>query len=50
MEDALGFECGYLDMKVLMRIDVPNPKGLGLRLPSGNEVQKYFICLRVPEI
>jgi hypothetical protein len=37
MESALGIPSGEWQGKLLVRIDVPNPKGLNLRFPSGNE-------------
>ncbi len=37
MEDALGLPQGTLESGQLVRVDVPSPKQLGLRIPSGNE-------------
>lgn len=37
LERALGFEEGFLDHETLVRIDVPKPKEMNLRIPSGNE-------------
>jgi hypothetical protein len=37
LEDALGFERGYLDNNELVRVDIAKPKEMGLRVPSGNE-------------
>jgi hypothetical protein len=37
LEDALGFESGYLDSNELLRIDISKPREMGLRVPSGNE-------------
>lgn len=37
MEDALGLPSGSLDSDQLVRVDIPAPRDLGLRIPSGNE-------------
>lgn len=37
LEEALGLPTGYLDSNELVRVDVPNPSTLGLRIPNGNE-------------
>lgn len=37
LERALGLPDGSLDADKLVRIDIPNPKAAGLRIPSGNE-------------
>ncbi len=37
MEDALGLPAGTLNSSTLVRVDVPRPKELNLRIPSGNE-------------
>lgn len=37
MEQALGLPDNFLDTYELVRIDIPNPRALNLRLPSGNE-------------
>jgi hypothetical protein len=36
MEDALGLPEGFFDSGVV-RVDVPDPRDHGLRMPSGNE-------------
>jgi len=36
-EKALGYPEGTLKNDVLIRVDIPNPKKYGARLPSGNE-------------
>ena len=37
MEEALGLPKGMLDSEKLVRVDIPKPRDLGLRIPSGNE-------------
>ncbi|MDR5745432.1 DUF4150 domain-containing protein [Caballeronia sp. LZ029] len=37
MEEALGLPDGFLDSNELVRVDIPDPRDLGLRIPSGNE-------------
>jgi hypothetical protein len=37
MERALGLPDGFLDNNRLVRVDISNPQGSGLRVPSGNE-------------
>jgi RHS repeat-associated protein len=37
LEDALGLPKNFLDTNELVRVDVPDPKSLNLRIPSGNE-------------
>jgi uncharacterized Zn-binding protein involved in type VI secretion len=37
LEDALGLPRGQLDGDELVRVDFPNPRDLGVRVPSGNE-------------
>lgn len=37
MEEALGLPEGTLESGQLVRVDVPAPRDLGLRIPSGNE-------------
>jgi hypothetical protein len=37
LEDALGLPRGTLNNNPLVRVDVPSPRQLGLRVPSGNE-------------
>jgi hypothetical protein len=37
MEKALGLPEGFLERETLVRIDIPSPDKLGLRIPSGNE-------------
>jgi hypothetical protein len=37
LEDALGLPRGTLENNPLVRVDVPNPRSIGLRVPSGNE-------------
>lgn len=37
IEKELGIPSGAWEGKELVRIDVPNPSGVGLRFPSGNE-------------
>jgi filamentous hemagglutinin len=37
MEKALGLPEGFLDGNELIRVDIPNPGKLNLRIPSGNE-------------
>lgn len=37
LEEALGLPSGMLDANELVRVDIPQPKGLNLRMPSGNE-------------
>ena len=37
MEDALGLPENFLDGNQLVRVDIPNPRELNLRIPSGNE-------------
>lgn len=37
IEKELGFPKGELKGKELVRIDVPNTKDIGLRMPTGNE-------------
>lgn len=37
MEQALGLPDKFLDTNELVRVDVPNPRTMNLRLPSGNE-------------
>ncbi|BCQ26028.1 hypothetical protein NK8_42120 [Caballeronia sp. NK8] len=37
MEEALGLPDGFLDSNELVRVDIPDPRDIGLRIPSGNE-------------
>ncbi|MGQ0690308.1 MAG: RHS repeat domain-containing protein, partial [Limnobacter sp.] len=37
MESALGLPHGFLEGNNLVRVDIPSPRELGLRIPSGNE-------------
>jgi hypothetical protein len=37
LENALGLPNGLLDSQQLVRVDVPDPASLNLRIPSGNE-------------
>lgn len=37
LEEALGLPEGFLDGNELVRVDVPAPRELNLRIPSGNE-------------
>lgn len=37
IEKALGLPSGTLDGSELVRVDIPNPRDQGLRIPSGNE-------------
>ncbi|MGB8839670.1 MAG: hypothetical protein WCC64_01235 [Aliidongia sp.] len=37
LEQALGLPEGTLESQNLVRIDIPNPRALNLRIPSGNE-------------
>jgi hypothetical protein len=37
LEQALGLPTGQLDSDTLMRVDFPNPRDLGLRMPTGRE-------------
>ena len=37
LEDRLGLPNNFLDSNKLVRVDIPNPSELNLRLPSGNE-------------
>ena len=37
MEEALGLPKGLLESNQLVRVDVPQPRDLNLRIPSGNE-------------
>ena len=37
MEEALGLPKGFLESNQLVRVDIPNPRELNLRIPSGNE-------------
>lgn len=37
MEQALGLPDKFLDSNQLMRVDIPDPKSMNLRIPSGNE-------------
>lgn len=37
LEKALGLPKNFLEEDSIVRIDIPNPKELGLRIPSGNE-------------
>jgi hypothetical protein len=37
LERALGLPDGMLDADQLVRVDIPNPKGVNVRIPSGNE-------------
>ncbi|MGH9381306.1 MAG: hypothetical protein ACRD2Z_11925 [Thermoanaerobaculia bacterium] len=37
VEEALGLKEGFFDQGELVRVDVPNPRELNLRIPSGNE-------------
>ena len=37
LENALGLPQGQYENKKIIRIDFPNPKQLGVRIPSGNE-------------
>lgn len=37
MEEALGLPEGFLEGNQLVRVDIPNPRELNLRIPSGNE-------------
>ncbi|TXH42935.1 MAG: hypothetical protein E6Q92_05630 [Burkholderiaceae bacterium] len=37
MEDALGLPPGFLESEQLVRVDIPEPRKLGARVPSGNE-------------
>ncbi|SHF79054.1 filamentous hemagglutinin, partial [Vibrio gazogenes DSM 21264] len=37
MEKALGLPNGFLDGNQLVRVDIPKPRELNLRMPSGNE-------------
>lgn len=37
LEQALGLPENFLDTNALVRVDIPDPKQLNLRIPSGNE-------------
>lgn len=37
LEDALGLPENFLDSNRLVRVDIPDPQDLNLRVPSGNE-------------
>ena len=37
LEDALGLPENFLDDNELVRVDIPEPRSLNLRIPSGNE-------------
>jgi len=37
MEKALGLPENFLENNNLVRVDIPNPKELNIRIPSGNE-------------
>jgi hypothetical protein len=37
LEQKLGLPEGFLEKEKIVRIDIPTPKELGLRIPSGNE-------------
>lgn len=37
MEKELGIPAGAWHGREMMRIDIPNPRDLNLRMPSGNE-------------
>lgn len=37
LEQALGLPEGFLDSNTLVRVDIPKPQELNLRVPSGNE-------------
>ncbi|WP_238116209.1 RHS repeat domain-containing protein, partial [Vibrio cincinnatiensis] len=37
LEDALGLPENFLDDNELVRVDIPEPRNLNLRIPSGNE-------------
>ena len=37
MEQALGLPDGFLNDNQLVRIDIPKPRELNLRIPNGNE-------------
>ena len=37
VEDALGLKEGFFSEGDLVRVDIPNPRALNLRIPSGNE-------------
>lgn len=37
LEDALGLPEGFLESNRLVRIDIPKPQELNIRIPSGNE-------------
>ncbi|MFG6207929.1 RHS repeat-associated core domain-containing protein [Pseudomonas retamae] len=37
LESSLGLEPGFLSNNQLLRVDITNPRELGLRIPSGNE-------------
>jgi hypothetical protein len=37
LEDALGLPKNFLDSNDLVRVDIPDPKSLNVRIPSGNE-------------
>jgi hypothetical protein len=37
LEQKLGLPEGFLEKDKIVRIDIPSPNELGLRIPSGNE-------------
>jgi hypothetical protein len=37
IEKSLGLDSGFLDKHELVRLDIPKPRELNIRLPSGNE-------------
>jgi len=45
LENALGLPEGYFDNYQILRVDVPDPSGYNLRIPSGNEAgaNEYWI-------
>ena len=48
LEDSLGLPNGFLYTNELVRIDVPNPKSLNARVPSGNEPIFYYNLTPAP--
>jgi hypothetical protein len=52
MEKALGIPSGQWQGREMVRIDIPDPKGSNVRLPSGNEAganEKWLPGGKTPE-
>jgi len=52
MEDALGLPRDFLNGNDLIRVDIPDPRSLNLRIPSGKEAganKNWFPGGRLPD-